>query len=94
MSSVQKELEELAARIGNEAADKKQADEQWDASISNNRIWLNLRISTLSMSEQINEENCGDLESLMASMREILERQRREDEEYARALLEKCGSGA
>ena len=46
------------------------------------------------MSEQINEENCGDLKSLMASMREILERQRREDEEYARALLEKCGPGA
>ena len=43
MSSVRKELEELAVRIGKEAADKKQADEQWDASISNNRIWLNLR---------------------------------------------------
>ncbi len=93
MSSVKKELEELAVRIGKEAADKKQADEQWDASISNNRIWLNLRILTYSMSEEINEENCGDLESLMASMRGILEQQRREDEKYARALLEKCDPG-
>ena len=93
MSSVRKELEELAVRIGKEAADKKQADEQWDASISNNRIWLNLSILTYSMSEEINEENCGDLESLMASMRGILEQQRREDEKYARALLEKCGPG-
>ena len=66
MSSVRKELEELAVRIGKEAADKKQANEQWDASISNNRIWLNLSILTYSMSEEINEENCGDLESLMA----------------------------
>ena len=93
MSSVRKELEELAVRIGKEAADKKQADEQWDASISNNRIWLNLSILTYSMSEEINEENCGDLESLMASMSGILEQQRREDEKYARALLEKCGPG-
>ena len=93
MSSVRKELEELAVRIGKEAADKKQADEQWDASISNNRIWLNLSILTYSMSEEINEENCSDLESLMASMSGILEQQRREDEKYARALLEKCGPG-
>ena len=93
MSSVRKELEELADRIGKEAADKKQADEQWDASISNNRIWLNLSILTYSTSEEINEENCGDLESLMASMRGNLEQQRREDEKYARALLEKCGPG-
>ena len=93
MSSVRKELEELAVRIGKEAADKKQADEQWDASISNNRIWLNLSILTYSTSEEINEENCGDLESLMASMRGNLEQQRREDEKYARALLEKCGPG-
>ena len=61
MNSVRKELEELAARIGKEAENKEQADEQWSASISNNRIWLNLVISTYSMSEQINEENCGDL---------------------------------
>ena len=93
MSNVRKELEELAVRIGKEAADKKQADEKWDASISNNRIWLNLRILTYSMSEQINEGNCGDLESLAASMRGYLEQQRREDEKYARALLEKCGPG-
>ena len=93
MSSVRKELEELAVRIGKEAADEKQADEQWDASISNNRIWLNLSILTYSTSEEINEENCGDLESLMASMRGNLEQQRREDEKYARALLEKCGPG-
>ena len=93
MSSVRKELEELAVRIGKEAADKKQADEQWDASISNNRIWLNLSILTYSTSEEINKENCGDLESLMASMRGNLQQQRREDEKYARALLEKCGPG-
>ena len=91
MNSVRKELEELAARIGKEAANKEQADEQWSASISNNRILLNLVISTYSMSEQINEENCGDLGSLMASMRRYLDQQRREDEEYARALLDKCG---
>ena len=93
MSSVRKELEELAVRIGKEAADKKQANEQWDASISNNRIWLNLSILTYSMSEEINEENCGDLESLMAPMRGNLEQQRREDEKYARVLLEKRGPG-
>ena len=93
MSSVRKELEELAVRIGKEAADKKQANEQWDASISNNRIWLNLSILTYNMSEEINEENCGDLESLMAPMRGNLEQQRREDEKYARVLLEKRGPG-
>ena len=38
----------------------------------------------------------GEAEARAADtvMREILERQRREDEEYARALLEKCGPGA
>ena len=67
---------------------KKRDRENWSARFSNGRIRLNLKIADLSVTRPVDRKARDNLESLMASMRSILEDAARADEEYEKNLLE------
>ena len=82
------QLDELVVSIDREAKSKKIDGEHWTARFSNGRIRLNLKIADSSVTREVDSKSRDDLESLMTSMRTILEEAAGADQEYARALSE------
>ena len=87
-SSVDPKLDEIVESIEKRAKSKKGDRENWSARFSNGRIRLNLKIADLSVTRPVDRKARDNLESLMASMRSILEDAARADEEYVKNLLE------
>ena len=96
-------LEELAARIRKEVESMAEPGEKWTV-IEFRCVSDGPRISVTLYNPQnatsgargyeINASNCDDLKSVMVSLRSEWAGRARDDEEYAKALLEKCGPGA
>ena len=85
-------LNEIADRIRKEVESLAQPNENWTVT-GGQRIWLNLssqKNPTQNCSAEINASNCDDVSSVVEFLRSNLEAQARKDEEYAKALLEKC----
>ena len=90
-------LEELAARIRKEVESMAEPGEKWTVS-DGPRISVTLynpqNPTSGGRGYEINASNCDDLKSVMVSLRSEWAVLARDDEEYAKALLEKCGPGA
>ena len=96
MSSVPKELKEIADRIRKEVESLSKPGEKWSVT-DGPRITVSLfnpRNPGQGRGHQINASNCDDIASVMESLRSEWETRARDDDEYTRALLEKCGPRA
>ena len=96
MSSVPKELKELADRIHKEVESLSKPGEKWSVS-DGQRISVSLfnpRNPNQGRGHPINASNCDDIASVMETLRSEWETQARDDDEYTMALLEKCGPRA
>ena len=86
-------VNEIADRIRKEVESLAKPGEKWTVSDDSPRISVTLfnpKNPTSGRGTEINASNCDELGSVMESLRSYWEARAREDEEYAKALLEKC----
>ena len=85
-------VKEIADRIRKEVESLAKPGEKWTVS-DGPRISVTLynpKDPTSGRGVGIDASNCDELGSVMESLRSYWEARAREDEEYAKALLEKC----
>ena len=85
-------IKEIADRIRKEVESAAKPGEKWTVS-DGPRISVTLynpKDPTSGRGAGINASNCDELGSVMESLRSYWEDRAREDEEYAKELLEKC----
>ena len=85
-------LNEIADRIRKEVESLAKPGEKWTVSVGQ-RISLGLfnpKNLNQGHGAEINSSNCDELGSVMESLRSYWEDLARRDEEYEKALLEKC----
>ena len=93
MSSVREDLKEFTDRIRKEVEITAKPEETWTV-VDEPRIWMHLANSRdpySPQSQMIDTSNCDDIPKVMESLRSRSQKSIREYEEYAKALLEKCG---
>ena len=87
-------LDEVADHIRKEVESKERPGEKWGVQHGGERIsvvMFNPKNPGQGHGREINALNCRDVGAVMDSLRSEWAAQAREDEEYAKALLDKCG---
>ena len=86
-------LSELVEHIGKEVNRKAKPGEKWNVG-SSPKIWVSLvsaQTSGCMDVQRIDDSNCHDLEGVMELARSSVKKCEDDAEQYAQALLEKCG---
>ena len=88
-------VNEIADRIRKEVESLAKHGEDFHVSVNDaQRIQLTLRNPIQGLGFEINASNCEDVGSVMKALRSDLEARVRANEEYEKALLDKCKSDA